>query len=303
MAVVTGGSRGLGLLIARELLRQGCRVAIFARDPERLGRARAMLAPDGDVLAAACDAGDREQVTRAIREVESRWERVDVLCNVAGVIDVGPAEAMDEEDYRRSLDTMLWGVIHPALAVLPGMRRRRWGRIVNITSIGGKLAVPHLLPYVVAKFGAVGFSEGLTAGVRRDGIRVTTVVPGLMRTGSHLRARFRARRGWEYAWFAVAATLPLLSMDAERAARRIVQAACRGEPEIVLTLPANLVLRLQGLAPGLTTDLLALANRVLPAPAPDPPAEGIDVQQELGWRWLETVTTLGRSAASRLNQA
>jgi NAD(P)-dependent dehydrogenase (short-subunit alcohol dehydrogenase family) len=303
VAVVTGGSRGLGLLVARGLLREGCRVAILARDAERLERARGMLAPDGEALAVACDVGDREQVTAALAVVEGRWGPVEILCNVAGVIDVGPVGSMTEDDYRRSLDIMLWGVIHPTLAVLPGMRRRRWGRIVNVTSIGGKVAVPRLLPYAVAKFGAVGLSEGLGAALRRDGVRVTTVVPGLMRTGSHLRARFRARRGWEYAWFAIAATVPLLSMDAERAAGRIVQAARRGQPELILTLPANLAVRLQGLAPGLTTDLLALADRMLPPrSSPEPPADGMDVERELGWRWLERLTALGRSAAGRFNQ-
>jgi short-subunit dehydrogenase len=86
------------------------------------------------------------------------------------------------------------------------------------------LSVPHLLPSSTAKFAAVGFSEGLRAELGRGPVTVTTVVPGLMRTGSHLNARFTGRAGQEFTWFSLGASLPLISMDAERAARQIVTA-------------------------------------------------------------------------------
>src|SRR6186997_1202822 len=124
-------------------------------------------------------------------------------------------------------------MLYPTLAVLPDMRKRRSGRIVNITSIGGKLGIPHLLPYSASKFAAVGFSQGLRAEVAAEGIKVITVVPGLMRTGSPRNAIFRGRHRSEYAWFSISDALPGVSISAEQAARRIIEATCRGEAEVL----------------------------------------------------------------------
>jgi NAD(P)-dependent dehydrogenase (short-subunit alcohol dehydrogenase family) len=302
VALVTGGSRGLGFLVARELAREGCRVAICARHPEQLEEAARLFGSEGlEALTLPCDVSDRSQVEGMVRRVSADLGPVDVLVNNAGIIQVGPVAAMDEADFRRSLDVMYWGVVHPTLAVLPDMRRRRRGHVVNVTSIGGKIAVPHLLPYSAAKFAAVGFSEGLRAELQGSGVLVTTVVPGLMRTGSHLNAEFKGEARGEFAWFALGATLPLVSMDAERAARRIVTAARRGEPEVILSLPANLAARVHGLFPGLVTDLLGLAGRFLPASSQTGTLRGEDIYRESS-PWLRAATALGTRAAARHNE-
>jgi short-subunit dehydrogenase len=119
------------------------------------------------------------------------------------------------------------------------MRRRGFGRIVNIASIGGEAAVPHLVPYCVGKFALVGLSDGLRAELAQEGILVTTVSPGLMRTGSHLKALFKGRHRQEYGWFASAASAPVLSVSAEHAARIIVRACERGAAKVVIGLPAR----------------------------------------------------------------
>src|SRR5204863_5194639 len=118
------------------------------------------------------------------------------------------------------------------LSVLPAMRRQGEGRIVNISSIGGKIAVPHLLPYDASKFALTGFSEGLRAELLKDGIYVTTVCPGLMRTGSPRNADFKGQHEAEYAWFSIGDSLPGMSMSAEAAAERIVTAFRQGEAEV-----------------------------------------------------------------------
>ena len=276
-ALVTGGSRGLGLLISRELARAGCDVAICARDADELARARADLDRIGHrVETVVCDVSDRIQVNRVIGQVSARFGRIDVLVNNAGIIQVGPLENQTIDDFQMAMDVMYWGVVHPTLAVLPQMRARQAGRIVNVTSIGGKLGVPHLLPYSSAKFAAVGFSEGLAAEVAKDGITVTTVVPGLMRTGSHLHALTKGQHEAEYGWFSLGASLPLISMDAERAAQQIVEAARRGESVRFLGATAALAARFHGLFPGTTVELLGLVNRLLPGPAAlDGPGRGM----------------------------
>jgi len=255
VVLITGGSRGLGVAMARE----------FARNPEPLEIARQQLAEMGaEVLAIPCDVSDREQVQRMIGQASAHFGRIDVLVNNAGVISVGPMEAMTLRDYEEAMNIMFWGMVYPIMAVLPQMRERKSGRIVNITSIGGKVSVPHLLPYSSAKFAAVGFSEGLHADVERAGIKVTTVVPGLMRTGSHVNAFTKGNHAQEYTWFGLAATQPLSSINADRAAQQIVEATRRGETEVILTIQAQILGRVHGLFPGLTVDVLTLVDRVLP---------------------------------------
>jgi short-subunit dehydrogenase len=146
------------------------------------------------------------------------------------------------------------------------MRARKRGRIVNVSSIGGLIGVPHLLPYAASKFALTGLSEGLHAELAREGIVVTTVCPGLMRTGSPRHAWFKGDHAAEYRWFAAADSLPLLSMSAERAAARIFDALSAGEAFVILGLPAKLAARVHGIAPGLVDRALALANRWLPRP-------------------------------------
>lgn len=267
--LITGGSRGLGMLLAREFAEQGCRVAICARDEDELDSARAALNIP-NLLTIVCDVSDGRQVAEMIETVNRQFGRIDILVNNAGVIQVGPIWSQRIADFEQAMDVMYWGTVYPTLGVLPQMRQRQSGRIVNVTSIAGKLSAPHLLPYSAAKFATTGFSEGLRAEVMDHGIHVTTVIPGLMRTGSHLNAYFKGDEESEFTWFGLADTMPGSSMPAEQAAKEIVQAVKRGDAEIILSLPANLAARFHGLFPGTSSTLMALVNRYfLPADSPD----------------------------------
>jgi NAD(P)-dependent dehydrogenase (short-subunit alcohol dehydrogenase family) len=302
VVLITGGSRGLGYALAEEFARHGARLAICARGDEGLTLAASRLREQGaEVVPIRCDVGDRAQVNRTVAWVEERLGPVDVLVNNAGIMTVGPLEAQTAADFDEAMRVMYWGVVNTTLAVLPGMRERRAGRIVNITSIGGKVSVPHLLPYGSAKFAAVGFSEGLHAEVAKDGISVTTVVPGLMRTGSYVNAFFKGRNQAEYTWFSLSDSVPPAAISVRRAARQIVWAARTGRAELVISLPAQVLARIHGLLPGITTRLLGLANRLLPQPG------GIGTQRAIG-RQSETpltqsfVTGLSQRAMERYNQ-
>jgi NAD(P)-dependent dehydrogenase (short-subunit alcohol dehydrogenase family) len=268
VVLITGGSRGLGLLMAEEFARQGARLVLCARDAQELAAAEERLARGGaEVLTVPCDVADRDQVATLVGRAHVRFGRIDVLVNNASIIRVGPVAAMTLADFEEVMAINFWGAVYPTLAVLPEMRARRSGRIVNITSIGGKVAVPHLLPYDAAKFAFVGFSEGLRAEVARDGIAVVTICPGLMRTGSYVNAEFKGAKETEYALFSSMAILPLTAQDARGAAARIVRACRRGEAEVILGWQAETLARFHGLFPGLTADLFGLANRLLPTAA------------------------------------
>jgi NAD(P)-dependent dehydrogenase (short-subunit alcohol dehydrogenase family) len=299
--VITGGSRGLGLLLARRFAEEGARLTLLARDPAELARAAGELRENGaTVTTSVCDVRDQGDVERAVREVVERHGGVDVLVNNAGIIQVGPFDHMDLSDFEQSLGVHFWGPLHAVRAVLPHMRRRRSGRIVNIASIGGKIAVPHLLPYTASKFALVGLSEGLRHELLRDRIYVTTVCPGLMRTGSHVRAFFKGQREKEFGWFALMASSPITSIDGARAARQIVEACRRGDAELIITTQARLAVAANGLVPGLVSEVLSLALMLLPGPRD---ADG--EENRPGWQsrpgWLIPLLTFLADRATRRN--
>ena len=301
VVLITGGSRGLGLALARAFLSRGAKVALLARDLEALERARQLLAGLGTVFVRPCDVRDETQIKEAVRDVRHELGDIDVLVNNAGTITVGPMDTMTAEEYRESLDVFFWGPLHATLAVLPEMRKRQSGRIVNISSIGGKISVPHLLPYSVGKFALSGFSEGMRAELTRDNVYITTVYPGLMRTGSPRNAEFKGNHRAEYTWFLLSDSAPGFSISADRAARQIVRACTYGSAQLVLGLPAKLAVKLNALFPSTVATAIAIAGRALPKSEGSGivKAKGADSATPLTESWL---SSLDQRAARRNNQ-
>jgi NAD(P)-dependent dehydrogenase (short-subunit alcohol dehydrogenase family) len=247
---------------------------------------------------------DEATPSRLVETALERYGRLDIVLSNAGIIQVGPVQEASPELFEIALDTMALAPARLALEALPVMRRQQHGRIVTVASIGGKLSVPHLLPYSTAKFAAVGFSEGLRAELGHGPVTVTTVVPGLMRTGSHVRAKFAGRKNEEFTWFSLGASLPLVSMDAERAAGQIVAGVAARRPEVFLTPAAQVAGRLAGLVPELTAPVLhAVQNVVLPDPDGDGAATpGRELHPTLPASVFDVLTSLGRAAATRFNE-
>jgi len=303
VVLITGGSRGLGLLMAREIGRLGAQVVIAARDEAELLRAqRDLLAHGITASVLVADIATEEQAQQMVSHVIQRYGRLDVLVNNAGVIMVGPIDHMAVADFEEAMATHFWGPLHTMLAAIPHMRENGGGRIVNISSIGGKIGVPHLAPYCASKFALTGVSTSLRNELARYGIFVTTVCPGLMRTGSPFNAWFKGRHRAEFAWFAIADSLPLLSIDGRRAAMQIVKALCRGDAELVISWPARLAVAMQALAPNTLAALMTLANRMLPGPTGT-----LGNESHSGWhsgsRWAPSpLTRLSERSAARNNE-
>jgi NAD(P)-dependent dehydrogenase (short-subunit alcohol dehydrogenase family) len=268
VVVISGGSRGLGLVLARQLAAEGARLALLARTPADLDAALDDLRErtGATALAIPCDVSRREAVDAAIREVVEKLGGVDALVHNAGVIEVGPERHMTEADYREALGVHFWGAYYLTEAVRPHLPRDGSARIAYVSSVGGRVGVPHLAPYAASKHALVGYADALRAELAADGIRVTTVTPGLMRTGSPPNATFKGQHEKEYAWFAISDATPFLSTSAERAAERIVDAFRHGDPALTITLVAKLAAAVDEVMPGLTGTVLKWANRLLPEP-------------------------------------
>lgn len=266
VVLITGGSRGLGLVMGREFAKQGAKIAICSRDEAELSRARVDLESLGaEVLDVVCDVTVQENVNEMVKAVKARFGRIDVLVNNAGVIQVGPIEVQTLEDFNQAMDVHFFGPLYTMMAVLPDMRERNEGRIINISSVGGKVSVPHLAPYCASKFALTGLSSSMRAELAKDNVYVTTVCPGLMRTGSHINATFKGQNKAEFAWFSIGNGSPLASINAERAASQIVRACRRGDAELVISIQAQLAVKFQNLFPELTADLMSLVNQLLPS--------------------------------------
>lgn len=303
--LITGGSRGLGLVMARQLIAAGARLAICARNATELEQAQAELEQTGGtVIALPCDVTDQSEVGRMVEQVQHQLGSIDVLINNAGMDIVGPMDALTMSDYEDTMKLHFWAPLYTTYAVLPYMRQRtrahQPGRIVNIASIGGKVAAPHMLAYCASKFALVGLSEGLRAELAQESISVTTVCPGTIRTGVLDHVIFKGHHRQEYAWFSLTDSLPLISTSAEEVARQTIAALRRGAAEVITPLPIWIAAKFYALSPALNTALLGWANRLLPQ-------GGIGTDRAFGREsrpdWLpDWLLTLSDRAAQRNNE-
>lgn len=269
--MVCGASRGLGRAIVLELARRGVtKIAICARSRDELDKVAGELVHRGvSVVAEPCDLSSQDEVDRFVGNATARLGPVDVLVTNAATISVAPFAVLDRGDFDRAMQTTFYSALSPIFAVSRTMRERRTGVIAIVTSIGARVGVPHLAPYCAAKFATMGLAESLRAELASDGVRVLTVVPGLMRTGAHVHAEVKGDHEREYAWFAASAMAPIVSIDADRAARRIVSAIEKRKVEISFTPEARLAPLLRTLFPTLFAGAMALVAKLLLPKAPD----------------------------------
>lgn len=297
VVVISGGSRGLGLLMGKEFAKEGASLALLARDEAELRRAQNIIQlayPECLVHYYVCDCTKSDEVKKTIQEVMRTFGHIDVLVNNAGVLSAMPISNATEKEFEESIATHFWGPYHLIQNCLPHLERG--ARIVNISSIGGKIPLPHLAPYCTGKFALVGYSETLRAELMDDGIYVTTVCPGLMRTGSADHATFKGQVKKEYAWFSLVDSMPLITVNAERAAREIIQAARIGKAELRISLSTQFAVLAHAHFPDLFSDAISLANHFLPGRTEDKDLKvsGSDVHSFVSPSALTTLTNRAR---------
>lgn len=300
--VISGGSRGLGLLIAKEFAREGASIALLARDEAELRRAQNIIqldSPEAFVKYYVCDSTQSAQVKNVITDIARMFGHIDVIVNNAGIISSMPIKDATGKEYEESLATHFWAPYNVIQNCRPYLERG--ARIVNISSIGGKMPVPHLAPYCTGKYALVGYSETLRAEFIDDGIYVTTVCPGLMRTGSVDHATFKGQVKKEYAWFSIIDSLPVLTTDAEKAARQIIQAARIGQAELRIGWSTKIATLFQAHFPEFFADTISLANYLLPGATGDTETKvkGFEAHSAIS---PSPLTALTQRAAARNNE-
>jgi short-subunit dehydrogenase len=306
VVIVTGASSGHGLMVARYAAQRGARLVLAARDAENLYAAEIDMTHAGarEVLAVPTDVTDREQCQYLVDLAAEKFGQVDILINNAGIIQVGPVETLTLRDIEEAMATNFWGAVYCTMAVIPHMRRQRFGRIGNVISIGGKVPTPHLVSYSASKFALTGFTESLRAELAKDGILVTGVYPHLMRTGGHVHALIKGDHETEYSLVALGGTLPFISTSAETVAHRLWRGVCDGDAAVIAGWPAVVAAKVHGLFPNWTAEALALLSRVLPHEDGSPVAvRGEDVPGRLPEILSRQIPPSARPDAGRVASA
>lgn len=303
--VITGGSRGLGLAIAEGLVGKGARITLLARDKAELDRAELQLArdPEAEILTIACDVANPAEMEEALLLVKHHYGEIDVLINNAGAVAAGPFEAMNEADFAAQMKIHFYAVLRSIQSILPHFKEKGRGQIVNVSSVGGKIPVPHMIPYCASKFALAGFSEALGTELRKDGITVTTIYPGLMRTGSPIQGVFKGDQEKEFAWFAVSDSTPGLTISAANAANQIIRAVEEQRPNVVLSIPAKLGVFVYQNFPALFSEVMVLANKFLPTGTSQVAQTGAE---SAGWlkeqKWSKPFREILEKAQRRYNE-
>lgn len=301
VVVITGGSRGLGYALGEVFASRGATVWLVARHRDQLDRAVGRLGAYGaSIYSHVADITDPAAVQTMIDVVTDRHRRLDVVVNNAGIITAAPFANAETADFQTSLDTHFWGPLHVVRAALPWLRRASPGHIVNISSIGGRVGVPHLAPYCAGKFALTGLSQVLRAELAAENVWVTLATPGLLRTGSVGRVQVRGQHVAEARWFAALSATSLTSQAAARAARQIVDATAARRAAVTPGWQARVQQTANALAPESTAAILAVVNsRILPAAtAGASPAREID-DLSLGW----AAALVSEKTADAYNQA
>ena len=242
---VTGTSTGFGRSIAEALIARGERVVATARDP-RAPSELVALAPER-VLALRLDVTKADEIQSAVKAAHERFGAIDVLVNNAGYSIVGAVEETSEAELRAAFEPMFFGAVAMTQAVLPAMRERRAGTIVQITSVGGLVTAPGFGPYCAVKHALEALSEALAAEIAPFGLRVLIVEPGAFRTRLFGSA-FRSMPVMDAYQESVGPTRAFAEQsegkqpgDPAKAARAIIDAVNAGAPHLRLPLGADAV--------------------------------------------------------------
>jgi NAD(P)-dependent dehydrogenase (short-subunit alcohol dehydrogenase family) len=253
--IVTGGASGIGRAVSEELARRGARVTLADVNAELLEETAGSIARAGGwVRAVTLDVTDSEAVKKLVDDTVAEHGKLDYIFNNAGVVVFGEAQDFPMEDWRKIIDTNLYGVVHGVAAAYPVMIKQGSGHIVNTASIAGLVPATPLIPYVASKYGVVGISNALRIEGADLGVKVSVVCPGLIDTpmkNSKLIGLDREK---------ILEASPTL-FPAEKCAGVILNGVERNKGIIVVTAGAKFLWLLHRISPALTRSILRMLHR------------------------------------------
>ena len=244
VAVITGGSMGIGEAIAKLFVKHGAQVVLLSRDSTRLEAARVRIGHLDQTLAIACDVRHREEIDRAIGLVMHHFQRIDIWINNAGHGLFDSIANMQMSDCRETFDTNFFGTIEAMKAVIPIMKQQCSGAIINVSSVAGHIPLPFNATYSATKFAMNAIGKAARIELAGSGIHVTTVCPGYVRTdfGSN------AVRGSNYRQVRPASAR---GISAERVARAVLNGYLKQTREVIVPWTMHPVVKIYQLFPGL----------------------------------------------------
>ncbi|MBE9060614.1 SDR family oxidoreductase [cf. Phormidesmis sp. LEGE 11477] len=260
VALVTGGSEGIGRAIAARFAQADYQVVIAARDAAKLTTAASELKTQfaTPVVPIPTDVRDPEQVQDLIQQIMTDFGQLDVLVNNAGLYSSGPTEEFTLEDWHQVIDTNLWGYIHTIHAALPHMIAKKSGAIMNICSIAGKMPMPYLTLYTTSKFAISGLSQALSAELAPKGVQVCAIYPNIIQTNFPEKAVMQGKdlvdQKARYEQLEQTLSMPFIEQP-EDVADAVWSALERNESEHIFG-SAKLMGGLHALVPGLTQRML-----------------------------------------------
>ncbi len=229
-ALVTGASSGIGKAIAAELVRQGCRVALLARgEPGLLSAKAEIMVPGADIITIPCDLSSAAEARRSIREAESVFGQIDILINNVGAGTFKPLHLMSDQECDIATHLPLTSALTAVHALVPGMRERGYGHVVNLTSPAGIFPLPFMVPYSVARHAMVGLNDALYEECRGTGVGVSLVCPAQVNTGY-----FEANDA-DMGWYPKISSLFPVS-EPERVGRMTLKAIHNNQREMIFPL-------------------------------------------------------------------
>jgi short-subunit dehydrogenase len=257
VALVTGASSGIGEELARQLSAAGAKVTLAARRAELLHDLAQKIAATGaePPLIAACDVTRDGDLERTVQATISKWGQLDVVIANAGFGVVGEFAKLTLEDYRRQLETNLFGVMRTLYAALPQIQKAK-GNIAIISSVAGWVSTPGVSPYSMSKFALRALAEAITTELKPRSVKVTLISPGFI--VSNIR---RVDNAGEFHPGAKDVISPRLQMSTGKAASQILWAIARGKREKIITFHGKLVVAMERFAPWL---LRAVTRKMLP---------------------------------------
>jgi NAD(P)-dependent dehydrogenase (short-subunit alcohol dehydrogenase family) len=285
VVVITGAASGFGLIQARQAAAQGAIVVLAARDAEVLDEAAESVRREGarEVLAIPTDVSKQEEAERLIDQTVERFGRIEVLINTAGLMLVGAEPTLTLDDFRTLMDVNFWGAVYTSRAALRHMRPARFGRIANVSSVGGRFAAPHMMPYTTSKFALTGYTKSLRPEALRDNIYVTGIYPSTIRTGGHRHAWIKGNQTAEYSWFSLGDVIPGVATSVETAARMTLKGIQSGDPEVIIGLAGRIKIAIDGLMPDWSSEMIDLLENAFPAPTnlESPAVQGKDIHGKI----------------------